>query len=86
MMVHMSATNTLLQTMAPDALRGRVIAIWAMIFMGFSPFGSLLAGSLATAIGPSATLLMGGAVCVVAAAVFGWWLRKARPTIQCPSL
>jgi MFS family permease len=79
-MILMSATNTLLQTMTPDALRGRVIAIWAMIVMGFAPFGSLLAGSLATAFGPSRTLVIGGAVCMCAAATFAWWLRSARPT------
>jgi predicted MFS family arabinose efflux permease len=79
MMIHMSATNTLVQTMTPDSLRGRVIAIWAMIFMGFSPFGSLVAGSLATAFGASATLVIGGAICMAAAAAFAWWLRWARP-------
>jgi MFS family permease len=79
-MILMSATNTLLQTMTPDALRGRVIAIWAMIVMGFAPFGSLMAGSLATALGPSRTLVIGGTVCMCAAATFAWWLRSTRPT------
>ena len=80
MMIEMSATNTLVQTITPDALRGRIMAIWAMIFMGFAPFGSLIAGSLATAIGPSATLILGGAVCLSGASVFAWWLWKTHPT------
>ncbi len=79
MMIQMSATNTLVQTMTPDALRGRVMAIWAMVFMGFAPFGSLLGGWLATALGPSTTLVIGGSVCASAACLFGWWLRSAHP-------
>jgi MFS family permease len=76
MMIQMSATNTLVQTMTPDALRGRVMAIWAMIFMGFAPFGALLAGWLATVIGPSHTLALGGSVCVAAAAIDFTFRRK----------
>jgi MFS family permease len=77
LMIQLSATNTLLQTMTPDALRGRVMAIWAMIFMGFAPFGALLAGWLATTIGPSKTLLLGGSVCVGVAILFASWLRSS---------
>jgi MFS family permease len=76
MMIQMSATNTLVQTMTPDALRGRVMAIWAMIFMGFAPFGALLAGWLATVIGPPHTLALGGSVCVAAAAASFSFRRK----------
>jgi MFS family permease len=82
MMIQMSATNTLVQTITPDALRGRVMAIWAMVFMGFAPFGSFLGGLLATAFGPATTLIVGGSVCVCAAAVFGGWLRTARPASE----
>jgi MFS family permease len=80
MMVQLSATNTVLQTRTPDALRGRVMAIWAMIFMGCAPVGSLVAGWLATAIGPARTLYLGGSTCVVAAAIFALWLRRRRMT------
>ena len=48
-MIQMTATNTLIQTMTPDALRGRVMAIWFMILMGFAPVGSVIAGSITTA-------------------------------------
>jgi MFS family permease len=82
MMIQMSATNTLVQTMTPDALRGRVMAIWAMIFMGFAPFGSLLAGSVAAAVGPSPTLVVGGTVCMLAAAGFARWIRIAQPSAR----
>jgi MFS family permease len=76
MMTQMSATNSRIQSMTPDALRGRVMAIWAMIFMGFAPFGALVAGYLATALGPSVTLVIEGSVCVLSAATFGAWLRR----------
>jgi predicted MFS family arabinose efflux permease len=78
MMTQMSATNTRVQTMTPDGLRGRVMAVWAMIFMGFSPFGALLAGWLATRIGPSRTLMAGGTVCMVGACFFALWLPSLR--------
>jgi MFS family permease len=78
MMIQVSATNTRIQTMTPDVLRGRVMAVWAMVFMGFAPFGSLLAGWLATRIGPSRTLMIGGAVCMGAACVFSVVLPRLR--------
>jgi MFS family permease len=78
MMIQVSATNTRLQTMTPDPLRGRVMAIWAMVFMGFSPMGSMAAGWLATRIGPQKTLMLGGSVCIVAAGGFSFVLSKLR--------
>ena len=47
MMVEMAASNTLIQAMVPDALRGRVMAVYSMMFMGMAPFGALFAGWLA---------------------------------------
>ena len=44
MMVEMAASNTLIQSMVPDRLRGRVMAVYSMMFMGMAPFGALLAG------------------------------------------
>jgi hypothetical protein len=67
-MIQTSATNTLIQMATPDALRGRVMAIWAMILMGFSPLGSLLASWIASVASPQLPLAVGGAVCVVAGA------------------
>jgi MFS family permease len=70
MMVQMAASNTLIQAMVPDALRGRVMAVYSMMFMGMAPFGALLAGSLADRIGAPITVAAGGIVCVCAAVVF----------------
>jgi MFS family permease len=75
-MIQISATNTLIQSITPDALRGRVMAIWAMILMGFAPAGSLIAGLLATAFGPTTPLILGGIVCIFAALQFMRWLQR----------
>ena len=44
MLLQMSSTNTLIQSMVPDRLRGRVMSVYAMTFMGMAPIGALLAG------------------------------------------
>jgi MFS family permease len=78
MMIEMAASNTLIQSLVRDELRGRVMAVYAMMFMGMAPFGSLLAGTLAHHIGAPATVMLGGAVCIVGAAVFRWHLPALR--------
>ncbi len=79
-MIQFTATNTLIQAMVPDALRGRVMAIWFMIFMGFAPVGSLIAGSITTALGPCLVLAVGGGVCALGAIGFARWGWTRRPS------
>jgi MFS family permease len=79
MMLQMASSNTLIQSMVPDALRGRVMAIYSMMFMGMAPFGALLAGTLADRVGAPVTVSLGGTMCVIGAAVFGWRLPALRP-------
>jgi MFS family permease len=69
-MVHMASSNTLVQTMTPDELRGRVMAVYTMTFMGMAPLGALLAGALASRIGTPATLAVSGVTCIAAACYF----------------
>jgi MFS family permease len=69
-MVPMSAANTLLQTLTPDRLRGRVMSLFLMMFMGAPPLGSLLAGGLAPHIGSPMTVGVTGVACLVSAAWF----------------
>ena len=76
MMLQMSSSNTLIQTMVPDELRGRVMAVYSMMFMGMAPIGALLAGSLAGVIGAPLTVAFGGAVCIAGSIFFGWRLPK----------
>ena len=76
--VAIKGTNALIQSLTPDALRGRVMAIWTMILMGFVPVGSLVAGSLATAFGPRVPLVAGGIACALGAIGFVRPRRRAR--------
>jgi len=72
-MVQMACSNTLIQTMVPDRLRGRVMALYSMTFLGVAPFGALLAGVAADRLGAPFTVGAGGLVCLVGATVF--WSR-----------
>ena len=82
MIVQMAASNTVLQTITEEDKRGRVMSFYTMAFRGMVPFGSLLAGSAAAAIGAPNTLLAGGLCCVLAAALYGRNLGTLRQ--QCP--
>jgi MFS family permease len=80
MMVQFASSNTVLQTVADDAKRGRVMSMYTMAFRGMVPFGSLMAGSLAGAIGAPMTLLAGGASCILGAAIFSRYLPGLKRT------
>ena len=82
MMVQMSASNTLIQAMVPDALRGRVMAIYSMMFMGMAPVGALLAGALASHVGAPLMVATGGALATVGAVSFYVRLPALRPAAQ----
>ena len=77
-MVEMASSNTLIQAMVPNALRGRVMAVYSMMFMGMAPFGALFAGWLAERIGAPRTVALGGAICIVASAIFSLRLPSLR--------
>ena len=70
MMLETTSSNTLIQAMVPDELRGRVLAVYTMMFMGMAPLGSLLAGLLADRIGAPKTLSLGGIAAILAGALF----------------
>ena len=70
MILQMASSNTLIQTMVPDELRGRVMAVYSMMFMGMAPFGALLSGAIANHLGAPLTVRLGGAICVAGGAVF----------------
>lgn len=78
MMIQNAASNTLIQAMVPDAYRGRVMAVYSMMFMGMMPFGALIGGVLAQHLGAPQTVTLGGAACLVAAAVFALRLGSLR--------
>jgi predicted MFS family arabinose efflux permease len=69
-MVQIAATNTVLQTVVEDDKRGRVMSLYSVVFMGTAPFGSLLAGLLASKVGAADTLLINGACALIASLLF----------------
>ncbi|MBI2677777.1 MAG: MFS transporter [Candidatus Koribacter versatilis] len=79
MMVQMSSSNTLIQSMVPNRLRGRVMALYTATFMGMAPVGALVSGTLAQHIGAPYTVAIGGGACIVAGALFGMVLPSLRP-------
>ncbi len=82
MMVATASCNTMLQTIVDDDKRGRVMSFYNMAFMGMAPFGSLMAGSLASKIGAPETLMFGGALCIVTAIAFAFSLPQLRKMIH----
>jgi MFS family permease len=82
MVVEMASANTVLQTLVDDDKRGRVMSLFTMAFLGVAPFGSLLAGVLASAIGAPHAMAICGAVCFAAGLVFAWRLRELRPYVR----
>jgi MFS family permease len=78
MMSFMVSCNTLIQTLVDDDKRGRVMSLYGMAFMGIAPFGSLLAGSLASRIGAPLSALIGGVCCIAGAVWFAGKLPEIR--------
>jgi MFS family permease len=81
-MVQMASSNTVIQTLVRDDMRGRVMAFYAMSFMGMAPFGSLIAGAVASRIGAPTTVAAGGVICVVAAFAFRRQLPRLRDIVR----
>jgi MFS family permease len=65
-------TNTILQTDAPDHLRGQVVGLYAFIVIGMAPFGSAQAAWIGERFGPSLAIAVGGAICLLAAGLVSW--------------
>jgi MFS family permease len=78
MMLEMSSSNTLIQSMTPDALRGRVMAVYSMMFMGMAPFGALFGGAVADRLGAPVTVAIGGVAVILGALVFARYLPLIR--------
>jgi MFS family permease len=82
MMQQMAASNTILQTIAADDKRGRVMSFYTLAILGMNPIGSLLAGSVAAKLGVPATMIWAGAICLAGAAWFYWKLPEIRRVIR----
>lgn len=77
-MIQMGAANTLVQSMAPEHFRGRVMSVYSMMYMGVGPVGGLLAGLAADRFGAPRTLLTGAILCLAASGVFMLRLPELR--------
>jgi MFS family permease len=82
MMQQMAASNTIIQTIVEESKRGRVMSFYTVAFVGMAPFGSLLAGGLAHAIGAPRTVMLSGAFCLAGAAWFATRLRDIRKYLR----
>jgi MFS family permease len=74
--------NTFLQTLVDEEMRGRVMSLFTMSFVGMSPLGSLLAGWLSVRIGAPAAIGLGGAICIVVAAWFATRIPALREIVH----
>ena len=77
-MLQMASSNTLIQVMVPDALRGRAMALYSMMFMGMAPVGALLGGALSDRLGAPLTVALGGLASLAGA----WWFGMQLPKIR----
>jgi len=77
-MLQMASSNTLIQAMVPDELRGRVMAVYSMMFMGLAPLGALMGGALSDRLGAPWTVAIGGFASVLGA----WWFSAQLPKIR----
>ncbi len=66
-MVFLGMANGLLQTRSPDHLRGRVMSVYTMVFMGLMPLGSMIMGSIGSVVGTGGGLLVGAIACTIVA-------------------
>jgi len=82
MMQQMAASNTILQTIAADDKRGRVMSFYTLAILGMNPIGSLLAGSVAARVGVPATMIGAGAICLAGAVWFYAKLPEIRRVIR----
>jgi len=77
--VFQASCNSMLQVTVPDALRGRIMSLYALVFAGVTPFGSLVIGTIAERFGTPAACAFGGAGGVLSVAVLtGFWRRQGR--------
>lgn len=78
MMVQMASSNTLIQSMVPDRLRGRMMSLYSMMMMGMAPLGALLAGALSEHIGAPLTVAAGGVCSILGSIWFSTELKEFR--------
>ena len=82
MMVTLASTNTILQTIVEERMRGRVMSFYTMAFLGTTPIGSLIAGVVANRVGPTTTIFLGGIACIMTGIWFALRLPRFRELVR----
>ena len=82
MMQGLTASNTIIQTLVDENMRGRVMSYYTMAFVGMAPFGSLLSGALAHAIGAPRTVIVSGVACILGSIWFTSQLTTIRKEMR----
>jgi MFS family permease len=82
MMQGMTASNTILQTLVDEKMRGRVMSYYTMAFVGMAPFGSLLAGAMAHVLGAQRTVIVSGIACILGGLWFWTQLKNVRAEMR----
>lgn len=82
MMLQVASGNTIIQTITDEDKRGRVMGFYTMSLVGTAPFGSLLAGGMASTLGAPVTVLIGGGCCILGAAIFAKQLPAIRRLVR----
>src|SRR5687767_124157 len=78
MLIHGALANGILQTVVPDELRGRVMATYVFVYVGFTPFGSFIAGAVSRVVGVEWAIFSGGVVMLVYSAWAFWKYPQIR--------
>lgn len=75
MMLFLAVSNTIVQVASPDELRGRMLSLRTLVFMGLTPLGALQIGTVAQHMGVQTSMASGGIICIAAAVYFAFFSR-----------
>lgn len=81
-MIQLNSTNTLMQAIVPDRLRGRIVSLYSMMYLGVGPLGAMAAGFAAESLGPRPTLTIGAAICLLASWTYATRLPAIRASVR----
>jgi MFS family permease len=82
MMAQMVSSNTVLQTLTRDDMRGRVMSFYSMAFQGMVPLGALISGGLASLLGAPIAVIIGGFCCIASGVIFSMSLPGLRDAVR----
>jgi MFS family permease len=82
----MAVANTIVQTSAPDELRGRVMAVYSTVFMGSAPIGALIAGAISQRFDVTTSMIVGGTIVATVASLLLWLQRERKPLTSSSSI